>query len=880
MASVLYRLGSMAARRAWLVIVSWVVILGIGVGSFLAFAGTLGNSFDIPGTASGAVTDELAETLPDTAGGTGTVVYTTTDGSAFTDQQKQDISALATSAGDLPGVARVVDPFAVTQQRADQAAQLASGDEQITSGRAQLDAAQQQLDAGKAQLDAGQQQLTAARQQAEAAGAQAAQLAPLDAQQAQLDQQTQALQQQQATVDSSRAQLDAGAEQAELGRTLLGLTDGIGVVSDDGSTAIVNVSFTDPRLELSEETKQEAIAHFQDSPVAGTSVDFATDLAQGVPEIFGIGEVVGLVFAAIVLIVMLGTLIAAALPIVTAVVGVGVGVTASLAFSGIVDMASVTPVLGVMLGLAVGIDYSLFIVNRHRKQMLAGTGVRESIGLANGTSGTAVVFAGSTVIVALLALNITGVPFLALMGTVGAVCVLVAVLVAITLTPAVLGLAGTRVLRKRDRAAASAAGRATHPAEAAKALKPMSTVRAVLTVVGTVVALLVVAIPSLSMRLGLPDGSSEPAGSTSQKAFSTVAAEFGEGANGPLLVVADVPAGLADDDLLATQVDVAQTLHDLDDVVAVAPVANTDDNTVLAFQVLPQEGPNSESTERLVQDIRALPELDGGITLGVAGQAATNIDISEALAAVLPLYLLVVVGLSLLILIVVFRSILLPLIATGGFVLSLFATYGLIVAVFQFGWGASLIGLENSGPILSFLPVILVGILFGLAMDYQLFLASGMREAYVHGAEARLAVMQGFRAGRAVVTAAALIMVSVFGGFVFSESTIIRSIGFGLAFGVLLDAFVVRMLLMPALMHLLGRSAWWLPRWLDRILPDVDIEGAGLERTHPHASAAAAAGATPDLPAGLPADGGHGAHAAPPTTSTIEAETAAAPPRD
>ncbi|MBM7412387.1 RND superfamily putative drug exporter [Clavibacter michiganensis] len=872
MASVLYRLGSMAARRAWLVIVSWVVILGIGVGSFLAFAGTLGNSFDIPGTASGAVTDELAETLPDTAGGTGTVVYRTTDGSAFTDQQKQDISALATSAGDLPGVARVVDPFAVTQQRADQAAQLQSGDDQITAGRTQLDAAQQQLDAGKAQLDAGQQQLAAARQQAEAAGAPAAQIAALDAQQAQLDQQTQALQQQQATVDSSRAQLDSGAEQAELGRTLLGLTDGIGVVSADGSTAIVNVSFTDPRLELSEETKESAIAHFQDSPVAGTSVDFATDLAQGVPEIFGIGEVVGLVFAAIVLIVMLGTLIAASLPIVTAVVGVGVGVTASLAFSGVVDMASVTPVLGVMLGLAVGIDYSLFIVNRHRKQMLAGTGVRESIGLANGTSGTAVVFAGSTVIVALLALNITGVPFLALMGTVGAVCVLVAVLVAITLTPAVLGLAGMRVLRKRDRAAAAEAGSAARPQEAAKTLKPMSNARAVLTVLGTVVALLVIAIPSLSMRLGLPDGSSEPAGSTSQRAFTTVADEFGEGANGPLLVVADVPAGIADADLLATQVDVAQALHDLDDVVAVAPVANTDDGTVLAFQVLPQEGPNSASTERLVQDIRALPELDGGITLGVAGQAATNIDISEALAAVLPLYLLVVVGLSLLILIVVFRSILLPLIATGGFVLSLFATYGLIVAVFQFGWGAGLIGLESPGPILSFLPVILVGILFGLAMDYQLFLASGMREAYVHGAEARLAVVQGFRAGRAVVTAAALIMVSVFGGFVFSESTIIRSIGFGLAFGVLLDAFVVRMLLMPALMHLLGRSAWWLPRWLDRILPDVDIEGAGLDRTHPHAASAGA-----DLPAGLPADGGHGAHAAPPTASTIEAETAAVP---
>lgn len=199
----------------------------------------------------------------------------------------------------------------------------------------------------------------------------------------------------------------------------------------------------------------------------------------------------------------------------------------------------------------------------------------------------------------------------------------------------------------------------------------------------------------------------------------------------------------------------------------------------------------------------------------------------------LPIYLVVVVGLSLLIMILVFRSLLVPLIATAGFVLSLFATYGLIVAVFQFGWGAELIGLHSTGPILSFLPVILVGILFGLAMDYQLFLASGMREAYVHGSPARLAVAQGFRAGRSVVIAAALIMVSVFGGFIFSESTIIRSIGFGLAFGVLLDAFVVRMLLMPALMHLLGSSAWWLPRWLDRILPNVDLEGAALEREHP-----------------------------------------------
>ncbi|WP_447647220.1 MMPL family transporter [Microbacterium forte] len=827
MASLLFRLGSFAARKAWTVIVSWVIILGLGVGAFLTLGGTLSNSFDIPGTASGAVTDQLAEKLPDTAGGTGTVVYQTTDGSAFTEQQKQEISALAKSAEDLDGVASVIDPFDAQQQQAVQAQDLADGKDQIEGGRAQLDAGQAQLDEGRTQLEAGLDQLTTARSQAEAGGAPAQQLAALDAQIEALNAQAAQLDAQQKTIDDSRAELDANAEKVDLGSTLLDLTNGIGVVSEDGSTAIVNVSFEDPRLELSEEVKQGTIEHFESSPIEGVEVDFGTDIAQGVPEIFGVGEAIGLAFAAVVLIVMLGTLIGAALPIVTAVVGVGVGVTASLAFSGVVDMASVTPVLGVMLGLAVGIDYSLFIVNRHRKQLLNGVRVRESIGLATGTSGTAVVFAGTTVIVALLALNVTGVPFLGLMGTVGAVCVGVAVLVAVTLAPAILGLVGTRLLSGKARSTIG------QPHAAGKPVKRMSTLRAIVTVLVSVIALLIVAIPSMSMRLGLPDGASEPSDSTSYRAFHIVDEQFGEGANGPLLVTATLDDAVSDDDLLATQVEIAQKIADQDDVVGVAPIANSDDNTLLAFQVLPAEGPNSASTEKLVQDIRALPQLDGGITLGVAGQAATNIDISEALAAVLPLYLVVVVGLSLLIMIVVFRSLLVPIIATGGFVLSLFATYGLIVAVFQWGWGADLIGLDSPGPILSFLPVILVGILFGLAMDYQLFLASGMREAYVHGASARDAVAQGFRAGRSVVVAAALIMVSVFGGFIFSESTIIRSIGFGLAFGVLLDAFVVRMLLMPALMHLLGRSAWWLPRWLDRILPNVDMEGAALEREHP-----------------------------------------------
>ncbi|WP_350348305.1 MMPL family transporter [Agromyces sp. G08B096] len=855
MAELLYRLGKFAARRGWVVVASWVVVLAIAAGGFLIGFKGLATSFDIPGTASGEVIEELEGELPDFAGASGTVVFETVDGSPLSDEQQAAISDLADSATGLPDVADVIDPFETEQERADRQQELADGRTELENGRAQLDAGQAQLDAaraqaadGQAQLDAGQAQLDAARAQAEAAGAPEEQLAALDAQQAQLDAQQAQLDAGQAQLDAEQAKLDEGrdeleanAEQLEQGAELLALSDGIRVVSEDGSTALVNVAFTEPRLELPEESKQAVIDHFESEPIDGVEVSFSTDIAQGVPQIVGVGEVVGVVFAAVVLLVMLGSLIAASLPIVTAILGVAIAALGTLAFSGVVQMASVTPILGVMLGLAVGIDYSLFIINRHRKQLLQGAEPHESVGLANGTAGNAVVFAGATVIVALLALNVTGVPFLGLMGTVGAVAVAIAVLIAISLTPAILGLLGTRVLGRRARARI---GEEHHEDLDAK---PMSTWRAVVTVVATAAALLTIAIPALSMRVGLPDGSSEPVESASYRAFATTEEALGAGANGPLLVAATLPEDLDDDEVLQAQLDVATTLADLDDVVAVAPIAVSDDGTLAAFQVVPAEGPNSQSTEQLVRDIRALPPVDGDITLGVAGQAAINIDVSQNLADVLPLYLVVVVGLSLLIMILVFRSILVPLIATGGFILSLFATFGAVVAVFQWGWGADALGI-HTGPILSFLPVILVGILFGLAMDYQLFLASGMREAYVHGAPARLAVARGFRAGRSVVVAAGLIMISVFGGFVFSESTMIRSIGFGLAFGVLVDAFVVRMLLMPALMHLLGRSAWWLPKWLDRIMPDVDVEGAALERRHHVEPTAAPADASTDVP--------------------------------
>ena len=840
MAELLYRLGKASAKRAWIVIVAWAAVLGLAGGAFAVGFGTLATSFDVPGTASGEVIDELAEELPDYAGASGQVVYHAEDGEALTADQQADIAAVAEGLSDLPDVAQVVDPFETEQERADREQEIVDGRAEIEDGQEQLDAGQEQLDAalddleaGQEQLDAGQEQLDAAREQAEAAGAPAEQIAALDAQQAELDAQQEQLDAareeiaaQQAELDEGRADLVEGAEQLELGADLLALSDGIRVVSEDGATALVNVSFDVPLLELDAASKEAVISYVEANPIDGVEYAFSSTLAQSVPNLIGVGEIAGLAIAAVVLLVMLGTVIAAALPIVTALVGVGIAVLAALSLSGVLDMSSVTPVLGIMLGLAVGIDYSLFIINRHRKQLLEGAEMRESIGLANGTAGNAVTFAGSTVIIALLALNITGIPFLGLMGTVGAFAVLIAVLIAVTLTPALLGLIGPRVLNRRARAKVGS----VHHEDSGAA--PMGTWRAVLTAAGAIIALLVIAIPALSMRVGLPDGSSEPEESYAYQAYTLTEEAFGAGVNGTLLVSATLPGDLDETAELQAQLDIATALSDLDGVVAVAPIAVSDDGTLAAFQVVPEDGPSSVSTEELVRDLRTLPPVDGEYALGVAGQAAINIDISENLAAVLPLYIAVVVGLSLIIMIVVFRSLLVPIIATGGFILSLFATYGATVAVFQWGWGADIIGLHATGPILSFLPVLLVGILFGLAMDYQLFLSSGMREAFVHGAPARLAVMRGLRAGRAVVTAAGLIMVSVFGGFIFAESTMIRSIGFGLAFGVLLDAFVVRMLLMPALMHLLGRSAWWLPRWLDRIIPNVDVEGAKLERAH------------------------------------------------
>ncbi|MFC7726295.1 MMPL family transporter [Nocardioides sp. GCM10028917] len=829
MAELLYRIGRFAARRHWAVIGAWLAVLAVTVVTYLSFAGALSSSISLPDTPTTRVSQQLEDEFEGTGGGNGAIVAETTDGSAFTAEQQRELLALFDRVADVESVADVSDPFATQDQ-------LDSSAEQVADGRRQLNDGLTQLRAGQAQIDAGRQALAQQRAQAREDGTLAAIRPQLEAAEQQLDDG-------QAELDRQQAKVDEQAPQLERGETLSELSSAFRTVSADGNAAVANVTFDVSTNEVTAEVKTEIEDLVADADIDGVALHPSQDIAQTVPSILGPGEIAGVVIAAIVLFVMLGTVIGAALPLVTALLGVAVASLASLSFSGLVEFVSVTPVLGVMLGLAVGIDYSLFIINRHRRQLMQGAELHESIGLANGTSGNAVVFAGVTVMVALLALNVTGVGFLGLMGSVGAAAVLVAILMAVTLTPAILSLVGVRILRRRERDRLSA-GERTHDEEITDRDRPMSTTRA-WTVLGLGVAgLLVVAAPATQMRLGLPDGSTQPPDSPGYLAHEVQAEKFGEGSNGPLLVVADLPGAVAEDDVVAEQAAVGEQLGRVWDVDAVVPIGASKDRTALAFQVIPNGSPSSESTAELVHNLRTLTPTTasgGEATLGVAGNASAGIDISEQLSDVLPTYLALVVGLSLLILVLVFRSILVPLTATLGFVLSLLAAFGGITAIFQIGFLSDLFGVHAPGPVLSFLPIIATGILFGLAMDYQLFLVSGMREAYAHGAPARVAVQHGLRAGRSVVTAAAIIMISVFAGFIFSHDATIKPIGFGLAFGVLLDAFVVRMLLIPAAMHLIGEKAWWLPRWLDRILPDVDVEGAKLERSHPvHVGAHAA----------------------------------------
>ena len=764
---------------------------------------------------------------------------------------------------------------AAASQLEDGMKQIADNEKKLDDSQAQISAGQEQLASAQKQLDDAQAQLKDGYVQAEAAGSPAAIIEQLNAQQAQLTEQQNALNQQRETLTESQKQVDAGRaeiaskkdeltegqkkldeqrnqlqktenelpaqrEQLERQQKLYDFASGYRMVSEDQSTAIATVSFKKKVFEVPSAELQKVMSDFESANLHGATVQFDANLSES--ALGGgshTGEVAGMVIAFIVLMVMLGTLVAAGLPILMSLVGVVVGVLGTLSLSSVIQMSSTAYTLGLMLGLAVGIDYSLFILNRYRTNLLDGMPKVQAIALANGTSGNAVVFAASTVIIALVALNVTGIPFLGVMGNAAAFCVVVAALIAVTLTPAVLSLAGTKIMSKKLWASIDTpqkiAERRAQDAERTE--KPNGWLRLVLarpllTLVAGTLALLAVAAPMSQMRLGLPDASNYPSDSAAYKSYALISEKFGEGMSAPLVAVAHTPANMSEEQAQQAQIDIAAAVKERGgvNVQAVVPGGMTDDRTLMIFQVIPAHSASSVETEELVHELRAVtvPVQGSEVSLGIAGQTSGNIDVSEVLAQKLPLYLGVVMGLSFLVLILVFRSIMVPLVASVGFLFSVLASFGAVVSIYQLGFMSSLFGVDHPGPVLSFLPTLLIGILFGLAMDYQMFLVTGMREAYVHGKDAATAIVSGYNHAVRVVVAAAIIMISVFGGFIFAGSTMIRPMGFGLAFGVLVDAFIVRMTLTPAIMALLGDKAWWMPKWLDRFTPNMDVEGAAL----------------------------------------------------
>ncbi len=793
MGKYLHKLGDVAFRRPWIVIGAWLALLVILGGAAWYFMKPTSTAISIPGTDAQVAIDRTKELFPDTGGGSGRIVFHVDDGQVVLDQQPA-IAALLATIKDVDGVAAVVGPF-----------------------------------------------------------------------------------------------------------------DSDTFISKSGTIAYAQVQLTNSQGSIEPTTYEAVDKIVADARSDNLQIELGGDLVDRAPsEIFGIGEVVGVLVALMVLLITLGSLVAAGMPIITALVAVGVSMAGLFALSQVIEISATTPVLAVMLGLAVGIDYSLFIISKYRSYVLAGLPYREATGRALGTAGNAVVFAALTVVIALAALSIVNVPFMTTMGLVGAASIAVAALVAITLIPALLGVFTHLVFGRKTRSAVKHSQK--HSAKPLGVNKKSFwykwgvavTARPVLVLFVAIGAVVAVALPVKDLQLGLPTDQYAARDSTERRAYDLLTEGFGAGFNGPLLLVVEgLPeVSTADEEAvrqpalaqLNKQVDeararqqiavqqqmqqaatveqqvvlqqqiakataegeaqqkaarekieqtvavyakyvqlqkVADKIADRANIEQTLPASVTDDGTKGLIQVTPKSSPSSQATADLIASLRSdeiQRDITGGdtVTFAVTGTTALQEDINDKLAAALPQYLVVVVGLSLVLLVLAFRSILVPVKATLGFLLSVLAMFGAMVAVFQWGW----LGIADApGPIVSFIPIIATGILFGLAMDYEFFLVSGMHESYVDSGDAKKAVVEGFGIGSKVVTAAAVIMVSVFAGFVANHDSTIQAIGFGLAIGIFIDAFIVRMTIVPAVMTLLGKSAWWLPAWLERGLPHVSIEG-------------------------------------------------------
>jgi putative drug exporter of the RND superfamily len=617
------------------------------------------------------------------------------------------------------------------------------------------------------------------------------------------------------------------------------------LVSPGGQIALGQVQWSAPATAVKDSSLAAVTAAMKPAQAGGVHVAYNGSVYPGWrTPISEAPELIGLIIAFGILMITFGAFAAAGMPILGAIIGVITTLMGITAVASVVTIASASTTVALMLGLSCGIDYGLFILSRHRTNLLNGMTPEESVPLAMGTAGSSVVFAALTVIIALCGLTVVGIPFLTVMGLAAAASITVALLIALTLLPAMLGFAGPKVARFTRlpllgaHAERVARRSAADPDSSAGAGWARFVVRhRVAVLIGGIAVLGVLAIPALSIQLGLPSGASQPPGNTQRQAYDLTTEGFGAGFNGALLIVAQDIRSPAD-----TQ-QIAAALTTLPDVAKVTPV--TTHNGIALIKLIPESGPGDPATAALVhtiRDDRAAIEGQTGAHILVGGTTASNIDVSAKLSAALPIFLVVVVGLAFILLTFAFRTILVPITSILGFLLSMAAALGAQVAMFQWGWGQHIFGITPAQTI-SFLPIIMLAIIFGLSSDYEVFVVSRIKEDYTRNGHARRAVQRGTGLSARVVTAAALIMFSIFVAFMFTSDPTIKAIGFSFAAGVFLDAFVVRLTLVPAVMAIVGSRFWYHPQWFARHIPDPDIEGQRL--AHKPAGRQLAAAGTP-----------------------------------
>jgi RND superfamily putative drug exporter len=623
----------------------------------------------------------------------------------------------------------------------------------------------------------------------------------------------------------ARKAVAAAAEELRDGAHVVAVSDPFArsgsTLSPDGKTAMVTVSYDTEEIGVPEFDAAEEATEIARRAGLQVEYDGALGYATGAPE--ANSELIAIGVAVLVLIVAFGSLVAMSLPIVVALTAIAVGSAAIGLLAGVVDVPEMASVIGLMLGLGVGIDYALFVLARHRQNLDAGMSVEHAVGRANATAGLSVLFAGLTVVVAIAGVQLAGIPIVAMMGWGAALMVAVTMVAAITLLPALLGITGHRVNSLKVPFFNPKPATDRHSASARWAARVVA--RPIPYALTAAVLLAVMAVPAFSMRLGFADAGNDASSMTTRKAYDLLADAYGPGVNGPLQVVVD-PRD--DADLGADLTTLTGALASDPGVASVAtPVVNPD-GTLAVVNVVPTSAPQDVATSRLLHRLRdhVVPKAmsDSRADVMITGTTAMQEDVSHRLAERMPYFLSAVIGLSFIALTLLFRSILVPLKAAVLNLLSVGASYGVVVAVFQWGWAADLLGIEEAVPIMALAPMLMFAILFGLSMDYEVFLISRVREQYLTHGDSRRAIIEGVGSTARVITSAALIMISVFGAFILGSEVTTKLFGVGLALAVLLDVTLVRMVLLPALMSLLGDRAWKIPRWLDATLPRVGIE--------------------------------------------------------